>query len=142
MTDLTPDQRRAIEWDCTRLIHLYIRLNDAARWDELAALYVPEGRMARPSAPDQLIEGRDAILAAFRARPPRFGVHLCTNVIVDVEDEATARAESRILLFLAADEGNPPAAAAPLIGTFHDKLCRTAEGWRFVERLGRLLFRP
>lgn len=139
---MSPDQRRAIEWDCTRLIHLYAQLNDAARWDALAALYVPQGRMARPSAPDDMIEGRDAILASLESRPPRYGVHLCTNVIVDVESETQAHATSRILLYLAADEASPPAASAPLIGAYQDTLCNTLEGWRFVERRGRLLFRP
>lgn len=139
---MSPDQRRAIEWDCTRLIHLYAQLNDEARWDALAALYVPEGRMARPSAPDDPIEGRDAILASLEGRQPRYGVHLCTNVIVDVESEAEARATSRILLFLAADQASLPAASAPLIGAYKDRLRNTPEGWRFVERRGRLLFRP
>jgi hypothetical protein len=139
---MSPDQRRAIEWDCTRLIHLYAHLNDGGRWDELASLYVAEASMARPSAPDDLVVGRDAILASLKARPPRLGVHLCTNVIVDVESLTKARADSRILLFLAADQSSPPAASAPLVGAFQDTLCHTPEGWRFVERRGRLLFRP
>jgi len=30
--------RRAIEWDCTKLINRYTLLNDAADWDAVAAL--------------------------------------------------------------------------------------------------------
>ena len=55
---------RAIE----RMIVDYAALNDAADWDAVAAMYVPEGRMSRPTAPDDFIAGADAILAAFRAR--------------------------------------------------------------------------
>ena len=34
------------------LIALYANLNDAARWDEVAALYTEDGSMTRPTAPD------------------------------------------------------------------------------------------
>ena len=33
-------------------------------------------------------------------------------------------------------------AHSPLVGTFTDRLVRTAEGWRFAERVGGLDFRP
>ena len=46
-----------------------------------------------------------------------------------------ATATSQILLFTAAG-------AAPLVGTYHDKLEWTADGWRFVERAGSLDFPP
>ena len=65
---MTPEARRAAEWDCTRLVNLYATLNDRARWREVAALYAPDGRMTRPTAPDAPVIGRDAILAAFEVR--------------------------------------------------------------------------
>ncbi|HMT45114.1 MAG TPA: nuclear transport factor 2 family protein [Chakrabartia sp.] len=116
----------------TRMIHDYAARNDAGDWDEVAALYVPEGRMSRPIAPDDFVEGRDAILAAFKARPPRTTRHICTNIRVDVEGD-TASASSQIMLFTAA--GQPP-----LVGSYADRLVRTADGWRFVERRGSLDF--
>jgi hypothetical protein len=51
---------------------------------------------------------------------------------VDVNGD-TAAATSQILLFTAA--GQPP-----LVGSYVDKLVRTPEGWRFVERRGSLDF--
>jgi ketosteroid isomerase-like protein len=116
----------------TRMIHDYAARNDAGDWDEVAALYVPEGRMSRPIAPDDFVEGADAILAAFKARPPRTTRHICANIRVDVNGD-TAAATSQILLFTAA--GQPP-----LVGSYVDKLVRTPEGWRFVERRGSLDF--
>jgi uncharacterized protein (TIGR02246 family) len=119
---------RAIE----RLILDYAALNDAGDWDAVAALYLPDGRMSRPTAPEAFITGREAILAAFRARPPRRSRHIVANIRVSVAGE-TAQATSQILLF------NAPG-AAPLVGTYRDRLAQTADGWRFAERAGSLDF--
>ncbi|GHC95165.1 nuclear transport factor 2 family protein [Novosphingobium pokkalii] len=129
---MTDDERRAIEADCGRLIALYANLNDEARWDEAAALYAPDGLMTRPTAPDAPIVGREAILAAFKARPPRTTRHVCSNVVIEVESAREARGTSAMLLFTGAP--------APLVGSFHDRFVRTEEGWRFAERRGTLLF--
>lgn len=120
---------RAIE----RMIIDYAGLNDAGDWHAVAAMYVADGRMTRPAAPDAFIKGRDAILAAFHARPPRTTRHIVGNIRVTIEEANAARAESQILLFTAAG-------APPLVGSYSDRLVRTADGWRFVERRGRLDF--
>jgi ketosteroid isomerase-like protein len=121
------DNARAIE----RLIIDYAAHNDAGDWDAVAALYVPEGRMSRPTAPDDFIEGPVAILAAFKSRPARTTRHICANIRVDVDgDRATAT--SQILLFTGHE--------APKVGSYADKFTRTADGWRFVERRGSLDF--
>lgn len=130
---MSPDDRRAAEHDCARLVALYANLNDEARWDAVAALYAEDGVMFRPTAPDAPVTGREAILAAFKARPPRTTRHVCSNVVIEVEGPATARGTSAMLLFTG--EG------APLVGSFHDRFCLTADGWRFAERRGSLLFR-
>ena len=119
---------RAIE----RMIVDYAALNDAGDWDAVAAMYVPEGRMSRPSAPDNFIEGREAILAAFKARPARASRHIVANIRVAVTS-TDATASSQILLFTAADQ-------PPLVGTYADRLTLTDDGWRFIERRGSLDF--
>lgn len=139
------ETRRAIEQDVARLVILYAALNDAARWEELAALYVEDGLMTRPTAPDDPIVGRAAILAAFRARPPRASRHVAANILVTALSADEAEAESVILLFTGApaDDGPPVRdPGPPLVGTFRDRLVRTEEGWRFRERRGALSFRP
>jgi 3-phenylpropionate/cinnamic acid dioxygenase small subunit len=127
------------------LITRYAALNDAGEWEALAALYTEDGRMSRPTVPEELISGRVAILDAFRSRPGRVSRHIVANVRVKLESDARARATSQILLFTgrAADDGGPPllASAAPLIGSYDDTLVKTAAGWRFHERRGRLDFR-
>lgn len=126
------DARRAIEWECTRLINLYANLNDAARWPEVAELYAEDGLMTRPTAPDAPVVGRAAILAAFTARPPRTTRHICANIVIDVESATAARGRSAMLLFT----GGP----APLVGGFADRFVLTMDGWRFAERRGSLDF--
>lgn len=127
-------ERHSIEWECTRLISRYANLNDESRWNEVAELYVEDGLMTRPSAPEVPIVGRAAILAAFTARPPRATRHICSNIVIDVESLDVARGTSAMLLFT----GGP----APLVGGFADRFVLTAAGWRFAERRGTLCFVP
>ena len=141
---MTDEERRAIEADCERLIKRYVNLNDAQDWPAVAALYTEDAVFRRPSGGDA-IEGREAILASFLARPPRVQRHVIANVVVDVEDEDHARAFSVIVLYQGdpLPEGLPAmSASSPLVGTFADQLVRTRDGWRFAERLGALDFAP
>lgn len=143
---MTGDERRAIEADCIRLINLYANLNDAQDWDGVAALYAPDGRFARPSGSGEFVEGREAILASFRARPPRAQRHVIANTVVDVEGPGEARAFSAIILYQGepTGDGSLPAMSAnsPLVGWYRDRIVLTGEGWRFAERVGGLDFRP
>jgi 3-phenylpropionate/cinnamic acid dioxygenase small subunit len=143
---MSPEERRAIEADIERLIKRYVNLNDAQDWEAVADLYTEDARFARPSKPGEFVEGRAAILAGFRARPPRAQRHVIANVVVDVESPANARAFSVIVLYQGepAREAELPAMSAnsPLVGTFTDKLVLTGDGWRFAERIGGLDFRP
>lgn len=146
---MTPDERRAIEWDVTRLIHHYVNCNDAQDWAAVAALYTEDGSLRRPSGGDP-VQGRDAILAAFVARPARAQRHVIANTVVDVLSADEATAFSVIVLYMgdAADDGGQEtqlpvqAANSPLIGTFTDRVVKTGDGWRFAARLGGLDFRP
>lgn len=143
MTDI---ETMLAEHACAKLITQYAALLDAGRWDDVAALYVADGRMSRPTAPDDFMEGRDAILASFTARPPRISRHVCINIQVNVLHDDQAMVTSQILLFTAdaADDGGLPvqSAAPPMVGTYADRLVRTDAGWRFAERRGSLDFRP
>ncbi len=141
---MTLDERRAIEADVARLIHAYTWANDDADWHACAAFYTDDALFRRPSGGDP-VRGREAILAGFLARAPRVQRHTIANVLVDVVDANTARARSVVVLYMgdAVDDGLPVQdAKSPLVGTFTDLCVRTAEGWRFAERIGSLDFRP
>lgn len=142
---MNEQNRRAIEADCERLIRQYVNLNDAQQWQAVADLYTQDARFARPSKPGVFVEGRAAILDSFTARPPRAQRHIIANTVVDVVDDNTATAFSVIVLYMGdkQDDGLPiQDAKSPLIGTFTDRIVRTADGWRFAERVGGLDFRP
>lgn len=141
---MTEEERRAIEWDVTRLIHQYVNIGDAQEWEAVAALFTQEGSLRRPSGGEP-IRGREAILAAFKSRPPRALRHVVANIVVDVINPSEATAFSVILLFfgdLAADGLLPKLApGTPLVGSFVDQVVKTNEGWRFASREGALDFR-
>ena len=142
---MTEEQRRAVEADCARLIHAYAWANDAQDWAACAALYTEDAVFRRPSGGDPVI-GRAAILAGFTARPARAQRHAVASILVDVVSADEARARSVIVLYMgdAAEDGALPVqdAKSPLIGTYTDRIVRTAEGWRFAQRTGALDFRP
>jgi hypothetical protein len=131
----------SIRQACTDLIVRYAWLNDERRFDELAALFTEDARLYRPSAPGQAIEGRAAILEAFRKRPPdTMTFHVTSDVLVEVLGAQRAQARSRILLLSAArpqEAGALPLDAKPPVpGVFRDSFALTAEGWKFSERRG------
>jgi ketosteroid isomerase-like protein len=125
--------RLLAERACEQLIIRYAALNDAGDWEGVAALYADDGRMSRPTAPDDFIEGRDAILSAFKARPARSTRHICANISVKILNATQAKATSQILLFTGAGQ-------APLVGTYVDECVKTDSGWLFSERRGSLDF--
>lgn len=129
---MTRADELVIEHDCARLVALSANLNDAGRFEALAALFSQDGRMSRPSAPDEWIQGFDAILASLTARPPRTARHLCTNIVIDVVSDTAATGESAIALF------TPDGGVR--LGSYHDRFVHTPDGWKFAERRGSMLF--
>jgi ketosteroid isomerase-like protein len=124
--------RLLAEREIERLILDYAAQNDAANWEAVAAMFADNGRVSRPVAPDDFTQGREDILAAFKARPPRNTRHIASNIRVDVDGD-TATASSQIMLFTGPDMN-------PLVGSYADQLALTSEGWRFTERRGSLDF--
>lgn len=122
------DDERAVE----AVIRRFARLNDEAQWIALAELFTEDAVFARPSAPDLPLSGRAAILAAFRARPPRLARHLVCNTVVTMSGPDTAEAFSySVLISLGSDR------ATLSIGEFKDRLAREAGIWKFSARFGR-----
>lgn len=131
----------SIQSACARLISHYAYLNDERRFEELADLFTDDAVLYRPSAPDQPISGREAILAAFRKRPAdAVTFHVCSDVIIDVQGPELAHGRSRILLLSTSrpQDGSapPPPTTPPVPGVFRDVLRLTDRGWKFAERRG------
>ncbi|MBB3178591.1 nuclear transport factor 2 family protein [Variovorax sp. Sphag1AA] len=122
-----------------RLQRRYAKLNDEARWHEVAELFTEDAHFIRPSDPDRPIVGRTAILQSFLDRPagaPRR--HLVANPEVELIDEDNARATCFSILLVERDAGS----GTVTVGGFEDLLRRTADGWRFVSRKGFTDFDP
>jgi hypothetical protein len=136
----------AIELACTRLVNQFAVFNDAAQFHELAELFTPDARYARPIAPEIFIEGRADILTSFEARPKdRIGRHLITNVIIDVESPTRASGFCYVTLYSGSSEHKAEkfglqAQASQFIGEYRDRFVLTATGWKFSERKGCIIF--
>ena len=134
-----------IEQQCAKLINRFSNLNDAMRYEELAALFTEDARFARPTDPDNFIAGREAILAAFQARPrDKVTRHIISNIDVEVLDPARARSLSYALLYTGSPDTPAKlglqANAVQLVGEFHDEFVKTPDGWKFSSRQGRIIF--
>jgi hypothetical protein len=135
--------RAVIAWACERLIHHYAMLNDAGDFPAMAELFTADGAFARPTDADNLIRGRDAILAMYLSRPARFTRHMITSVVITVENADHALGHSYLSLHTAPAGGAPPVQADPsyLIGAFHDRFVCEDGVWKFAERRGSLSMR-
>lgn len=136
----------AIVRACERLVIEFAQIVDAQQYGRLREVFTADATFARPTDPDKIIRGIDAIIAAYAGRPPnRLTQHLCTNIRIDVDDADRAHGDCRALLFLA-DANDPElpgkgrkATPGQLLGEFKDRFERTTAGWRISERRGRLL---
>ena len=140
---VTPLEHLTIVQECTALIARFAERTDARDSDALADMFVEDGVFRRPTAPDQPIQGREAIRAGFAARPAnKMTRHIVTNTVVTVVDDNEATAVSYLILYMATvaeGGGLPKADAKQLIGAFHDTIVRDAFlTWKFKERRGSL----
>ncbi len=108
-----------------------------------ADFFAENGSLARPMAPDQVIQGRETIRAALLTRPKTLLTkHLATNVMIDV----VSRDEARGLSYLTMISTTPPGdAAAPYVsagpvyfGEFADRFVREGGEWKILERRGSI----
>jgi hypothetical protein len=135
-------ERIEIERACERLVYAYARTLDLGDMSAAADFFAENGSMARPMAPEQVIQGRETIRAALLTRPKTLLTkHLATNVMIDV----ISRDEARGLSYLTMISTTPGDAAAPYasngpiyFGEFKDRFVRENGEWRFLERRGSI----
>ncbi|MEO6184702.1 MAG: nuclear transport factor 2 family protein [Steroidobacteraceae bacterium] len=138
---MTTEELASIE-ACRTLILEFAARIDNGQTHTLGELLTSDATFARPTAPDVVISGADAILAAFASRPKTMVTqHLNLNVRVHLTGPDSAEGHSIVMLFIAStnDElvpGKGRKAGAPLLGTWTDSFVRTSQGWRFKHRRG------
>ena len=143
---LSDRQRAHIERTCTRLVLDAADRTDRQDYPGLAELFHENGRLYRPTAPQQPLEGREAILAAYRQRPgSRVTRHFCSNIRVTVESAGYARVHCYVQVFAANTEqpaDGPfglPLDGRVMIGEFDDVCVADNGEWRFAERRARFV---
>jgi hypothetical protein len=140
---LSAAERIEIERACERLVYDYSRALDLGDMSGAADFFAENGSMARPMAPNQVIQGRETIRASLLTRPKTLLTkHLATNVMIDVETRDTARGISYLTMIATTPPGeaSPPfVSQGPIyFGEFRDRFVREQGVWRFLERRGSI----
>jgi hypothetical protein len=140
---LSAVERIEIERACARLIYAYARALDIGELGAAADFFAANGSMARPMAPDQLIQGRETIRTSLLGRPRNLLTkHLVTNVMIDVDSHDAAHGLSYLTMIsttLPAEAKPPFESQGPLyFGEFQDRFILESGAWRFLERRGSI----
>jgi hypothetical protein len=140
---LSAAEQIEIDRACERIVYLYSRALDVGDMNAAADLFAENGSMARPMAPEQVIQGREAIRAALLTRPRTLLTkHLATNVLIDVESRDAARGVSCLTMISTTPptDGKPPfISSGPVyFGEFKDRYVREQGVWKFLERRGSI----
>lgn len=113
----------------TQQLHAFFRHLDDRRYDELSAMFLPDGRWLRQG---QWLDGRDAILAALRARPANVRVrHLVSNVVATLRSRDEAEVQAYLAAYRRLD-GQPPALFS--INLVDNVFRRRAGRWQLAEQ--------
>lgn len=142
---MTPAERQIIEWECRQLALRFTAHCDRQEWRAACGMLTEDAVFARPTDPDKPLVGREAILAAFEARPAvRITRHICTNLIVTARSDTEATGHLYALLYTGDsrnDDGDVTIAdERQLVGEFQDEYVRTEDGWRIAKRVGKIVF--
>ena len=140
---LSTVERIEIERACERIVHAYSRALDLGDMSAAADLFAENGSMARPMAPEQVIQGREAVRASLLTRPKTLLTkHLATNVMIDVESRDSARGISCLTMIATTPptDAKPPfnSAGPVYFGEFNDRYVRENGVWKFLERRGSI----
>jgi len=113
----------------TQRLHAFFSHLDERRYEELAAMFLPEGRWLRQG---RWIEGRDAILAAMKDRPASVRVrHVISNVVATRRSADEAEVQAYMTAYRRL-EGQPPALFS--INTVGNVFRRQAGAWLLAEQ--------
>jgi len=132
-----------IEHACARLVSEYCHLVDHDQASKVAGLFTDDGLW---TSPDTTLTGRVEIERGFTRREQnhrRMSRHICSNLLIEVLDETTARGVVYLTLYRHdGEEGRSSSPIGPpaFIGEYRDEFRKTPEGWRFKRRETRVAF--
>ena len=137
-------ERTAAEMACVKLVYEFGRLVDAHKYEELGQLFDENAEFNRPSEPQNVIKGRQAIISNFRGRPNYVSVHLFSNIQVTATSPTHATGHSHLIMYTA-KPGNIGTLGVPIanpearIGMFAEEFVCESGIWLFSRRVGRML---
>ena len=136
-------ERIQIERACERIVYAYSRALDLGDMSAAADFFADNGSLARPMAPEQVIQGRETIRAALLTRPKTLLTkHLATNVMIDVVSRDEARGLSYLTMIATSPPGDavaPYVSAGPVyFGEINDRFVREGGEWKILERRGSI----
>lgn len=139
MTTLDPIVRWQIDAACRDTLARAARLTDLQDHAGFVAQFTEDAELVRPGGAQ--LRGREAILAAYRERPPqRLTRHLLAGTVVDVLSASEATAFTTVLLFSgdlqdALGAQGRPARGPAIVGSFDDVLRAGPNGqWQIARR--------
>ncbi|MEZ7980950.1 MAG: nuclear transport factor 2 family protein [Myxococcota bacterium] len=116
------------------LMHLYAEMVDQREWTQMDRIFALEATIDYASTGGQSGPFRETLAWLGRALESwPINLHFITNLVIEVDGD-TARSRC---YFHAPMGRNAPDGGQYIItnaGRYHDKLVRTADGWRIVER--------
>jgi hypothetical protein len=128
--------------ECQRLAVAFFNYIDARRYDDLVALFTPDGVFERRGG---VFRGRDEIMAEMQRRPPDMvTLHFSTNFLLEPVDTVHAKGISYYTVIQhnhATGSGPYPMDGLQAAGIFHDVFVRTPDGWRIAHRVTETVFR-
>ena len=130
---ISREMARAIEWDCARTLTQFFNWFDQWRYDDMVALFAPDGVWHRQGKALRGQAIKDALDVRSRTQTVR---HVITNTQVDVVDAATAQ----FILYVTAyvhDSGvkavTPPKIQSPsLLLVVPGGLVKVGDDWKIA----------
>jgi ketosteroid isomerase-like protein len=127
-----------VERAYARLVAAYAHRIDFGEAARVAELFTDDGVWESAEA---TMRGREQIASGFGRRQANTGRrsrHVCTNLAVDIVSDDEALGVCYFTLYRAdgvdADRPAPMDGGPVIVGDYHDRLVRTAEGWRIAHR--------
>jgi hypothetical protein len=130
---LGEDEATAVEAACTRLIHIFAHWIDARRYDDLLGLMTADCIVEWPGNRMRA----DELVAALKQTPAnRVSMHVITTTLFAAVRPDHAECVSYLSFYQGEkrEDGSGPLAGPAVLGEYHDRFERTADGWRISAR--------
>ena len=129
--------RRGIEAECAKVATSYSVFLDFRRYGELVDLFTEKATL---DLDGWLLDGQAAIRDYMFGRPnSRTNRHVCSNLLIDVIDESTAKGIAYVTIyrFDANDDSSRkrmPFEGPYVVGYYDDRYVREGDRWKFASR--------